>query len=295
MALRAYAFLTLTALLWSGNAIAGRLAVGHISPFLLTTLRWGLCFVAATLLAGRQIRHDWPALRRNSGLLFSFGAVGFTGFNAMLYTAAHYTTAINIVIMQSGMPLVIFAISFALFRTRVSPGQAAGFLLTLIGVLATAANGSLDRLVHLQLNQGDALMLLAILFYGGYTAALRWKPKMHWLSFMAAISCGAFVASIPLTLWEAWHGAALWPDGRGWAVVLYAAFFPGLIAQASFIAGAGLIGGNRAGLFVNLVPVFGAILSVAILGEALRPYHILGLALVLSGLALAERRRPARA
>lgn len=295
MALRAYAFLTLTALLWSGNAIAGRMAVGHVSPFLLTSMRWAFCFVAATLIAAPQLKRDWPALKRHAGLLFALGAGGFTCFNAIFYTAAHYTTAINIVIMQSGMPLVVFAISFALFRTRVTSSQVAGFLLTLIGVLVTAANGSLVRLLHLHLNTGDALMLLAILFYGSYTAALRWKPQMHWMTFMAALSAAAFAASIPFTLWEMAQGTVQWPDARGWGVALYAGFFPGLIAQASFIAGAGLIGGNRAGLFVNLVPVFGAILSVTILGEALRPYHVLGLALVLSGLALAERRRPAKA
>jgi drug/metabolite transporter (DMT)-like permease len=295
MALRAYALLILTALFWSGNAIAGRLAVGHISPMLLTAIRWGLCWLVASLLAIPHLRRDWPVLRRNTLLLFAYGGIGFTAFNGLFYTAAHYTTALNIVILQSGLPLFIFIISFALFGLRVSAGQAAGFVLTLAGVLATASNGSFAALLHLHVNRGDALMLLAVLFYSFYTAALRWKPKVHWLSFMAAISLGAFLTSALLALWEGWDGVGLWPDARGWAVALYAAIFPGLIAQASFIAGAGILGSNRAGLFINLVPVFGAILSLTILGEALRPYHILGLALVLSGLALAERRRPAEA
>lgn len=295
MALRAYALLILTALLWSGNAVAGKLAVGHVSPFLLTSLRWALCFAAATALAAPHLRRDWPELRRNGWLLFGFGAIGFTAFNAMFYTAAQYTSALNIVILQAGMPLVVFAMSYALHRTRVSGAQAAGFLVTLAGVLVTAANGSLAKLLGLGLNRGDALMLLAITCYGAYTAALRWKPRVHWLSFMAAISGAAFAASLPLAAVELADGALRWPDARGWAVSLYAAFFPGLIAQAAFIAGAGLIGGNRAGLFVNLVPVFGAILSVGILGERIEPYHLLGLGLVLSGLALAERQRPAKA
>ncbi|MBI1220566.1 MAG: EamA family transporter [Rhodobacteraceae bacterium] len=295
MALRAYGFLTLTALFWGANAVAGRLAVGHVSPFLLTAMRWALCFAAATFLARRHLRRDAAVLRRHAGLLFGLGAVGFTCFNALFYTAAIYTTALNIVILQAGMPLVIFAISFVLFRARVTGGQAAGFALTLAGVVVTAANGSLAALVQLHLNRGDALMLLAILCYGSYTAALRWKPPVHWLSFMAAISGAAFVTAVPLAAWEVARGTVIWPDARGWAIGAFTGVFPGLVAQASFIAGAGLIGSNRAGLFINLVPVFGAVLSVLVLGERLQPYHLVGLGLVLSGLALAERRRAAAA
>ncbi|MFC2968407.1 DMT family transporter [Acidimangrovimonas pyrenivorans] len=291
MFLRAYLFLVTTALCWGANAIAGRLAVGHISPFLLTSARWGLAMAAAAALGAPHLRRDWPAIRRNLPLLFAFGTVGFTCFNAAYYTAAAYTTALNIVIIQAGMPLIIFALNFALFRSAVSGAQALGFLLTLTGVAATVSNGSLATLLHLQFNRGDALMLLAILFYGGYTAALRWKPRMHWLSFMAAIAGGAFVASLPLTGWEIASGRVLWPDAQGVGVAVFAALFPGLIAQASFIAGTELIGSNRAGLFVNLVPVFGAIMSVLILGEQLRVYHLVGLGLVLSGVAMAERKR----
>ena len=289
--MRAYLFLVTTALFWGCNAVAGRLAVGHISPFLLTSTRWGLAAVYASALGWRYLRHDWPVLRRNLPLLAAYGTVGFTLFNATYYTAANYTTAINIVIIQSGMLLVIFIANFLLFRHRVTGPQALGFLLTLAGVAVTASNGSLDQLMKLHLNRGDALMLLAIVFYGSYTAALRWKPRVHWLSFMAALSTAAFIASIPFTAYEVSTGAVIWPDARGMAIGVFTSLFPGLIAQATFIAGTELIGSNRAGLFINLVPIFGALLSVAILHEQLHLFHILALALVLSGVALAERRR----
>ncbi|MDE3078429.1 MAG: DMT family transporter [Paracoccaceae bacterium] len=295
MAMRAYALLTLTTLCWGANAVAGRLAVGHVSPMVLTSMRWAICFVAATLLALPHLRRDLAELWRNRVLVAGYGTIGFALFNGIFYTAAHYTTAINLVIIQAGIPLVVFGLSFALFRTPVSGAQIAGFAVTLVGVLVTAAHGSLAALMALRVNRGDALMLLAILCYGGYTVALRWKPSVHWLSFMAGISGAAFVVSLPLLGWEAARGAAVWPDARGWALGLFTGFFPGLIAQASFIAGAGLIGANRAGLFINLVPVFGAVLSVLILREGLMAYHLAGLALVLSGLALAERGRLAAA
>ena len=289
---RAYLLLVTTAVFWGANAIAGRLAVGHISPFLLTSARWGLATVAATALGWRHLRCDAAAIRRNLPLVLAYGAIGFTAFNAAYYTAAAYTTALNIVILQAGMPLIIFAANFALFRSRITGAQALGFVLTLSGVAVVAGNGSVTRLLQLHLNRGDVLMLLAILCYGGYTVALRWKPRMHWLSFMAAIAGGAFAASLPLTFWEIASGAVIWPDARGAGVALFAALGPGLIAQASFIAGAERIGSNRAGLFVNMVPIFGALMSVAILGETLHPFHLVALALVLGGVALAERRGP---
>ncbi|HET7412128.1 MAG TPA: DMT family transporter [Pararhizobium sp.] len=293
MQLRAYCLLIITTLFWGANAIAGKLAVGHVSPFLLTSMRWGLAFLAAVALAAPQLRRDWPIMKKHLLLLFMLGAVGFALFNDAFYLAANYTTAINIVIMQAGMPLIIFIANFFLFRTRATGGQAIGFVLTLAGVLVVASNGSLDALLHLKLNRGDALMLLAILCYGGYTVALRWKPQIHWLSLMTALSAAAFVTSLPFTGWEIATGGVIWPDLPGIAIGVFTALLPGLIAQITYIRGNEMIGSNRAGLFINLVPIFGTLMSIAILGETLRPFHVVALALVLSGIALAERSKGA--
>ncbi len=288
---RAYLLLVVTTLFWGSNAIAGKLAVGHISPFLLTSTRWAVALLAAIVLGHRRFMADRATVRRHLPLLFAYGAIGFACFNATFYTAAQYTTALNIVIIQAGMPLVIFCVNFALFRIRVTTGQAAGFALTLTGVMLAVSNGSLETFLGLKFNRGDALMLLAILFYGSYTATLRWKPAMHWLSFMIALSAAAFVASLPFTLWEAASGRLFLNDGRGVAIGLFAALGPGLIAQATFIAGTEIIGSNRAGLFINLVPIFGGLMSVALLGEQLHLYQLAALALVVGGIAIAERRR----
>lgn len=290
MRYRAYALLIITTVVWASNAIAGKLAVGHISPFLLTSARWGIAFLAAALFGYRHILRDLPTIRRHILLLFGYGAIGFACFNASFYTAAKYTSALNIVIIQAGTPFVIFVVSFLCYRLRVTGGQAIGFALTLVGVLVAVSNGSLDTLRNLHFNRGDALMVLAIFFYGGYTATLRSKPRLHWLSFMAILSASAFIGSLPFVAWEASSGALTLPDGQGLAIAVYAAIGPGLIAQTAFIAGAELIGSNRAGLFINLVPIFGSLMSVIILGEALHAYQAAALILVLGGIALAERR-----
>lgn len=288
---KAYFFLLATALTWGGNAVAGKLAVGHISPLLLTALRWSFALAAIVLISGPQIRKDRDILRRHIGYLLIMGALGFTMFNVLLYSALHYTSAINVVIEQAGMPFVIFVANFVVFRMAASRWQVAGFMLTMIGIALTASNGDLLTLIHLQLNFGDFLMLLAVLVYSAYTVGLRYKPAIHWKSMMVATASGGLLAAIPLAAYEVVTGAAQWPDARGWAVVGYTAIFPSLFAQILFVRGVEIIGSNRAGLFINMVPIFGMLLSITLVGEPLHLYHVISLALVLGGIVIAERSR----
>ena len=154
----AYLILFLSAAFWGGNAVAGKLAVGHVSPMLLTAVRWGLAAVILAAIGWPRLRADWPTVRKHFWLLTGLGVLGFTVFNAALYTALNFTTAINTSIEQAGIPMIIFAANFILFRTRVTPAQILGFMLSLIGVALTASHGSMERLLALDMNFGDALM-----------------------------------------------------------------------------------------------------------------------------------------
>ncbi|NDV87222.1 EamA family transporter [Aurantimonas aggregata] len=287
-----YAILTIVALFWGGNAIAGKLAVGHVSPMLLTLLRWTFACLIMTPLAFQDVRREWPTIKRHLPFLFLLGAVGFTFFNAIFYLAMNYTSAINATIEQSAMPLVVFAANYVLFRTGVTVFQLLGFTLTLIGVLITAAHGELATLLALDLNRGDAMIIVAVLIYGGYTVALRFKPDINWRSTIYVLSLAALAASIPLAAaeWAMGYGQA--PDLQGLSAALYTAIFPGLVAQILYIRGVTMIGPNRANLFINLVPIFGAMLAVGIVGEELHPYHLAALAFVLAGITLAELGAP---
>ncbi len=291
----AYICLVIAALCWGGNAVAGKLAVGHISPMMLTFLRWSLASALILAISVPQLVRDWPVARRHLPLLIFYGVVGYTTFNAVLYTALKYTTAINVTIEQAAIPMLIFCINFAVFRMKVSLSQVAGFTLTLAGVALTAAHGDLASLLRLTLNFGDALMIIALVAYAVYTVSLRWKPPIHWRSLMALPAFFAFVTTIPLLAWEWTSGSMLWPDAKGWIISLYTATFASLLAQILYIFGVERIGGNRAGLFINLVPVFGMLLSVAILGEDMQPFHVVALVLALGGIALAEWGKPASA
>lgn len=288
---QAYILLLLTSLFWGGNAIAGKLAIGHISPMMLNSARWLFALLFILAIGWRRFRADWPLVRDNWLLLSLLGAFGFTVFTVALYSALIYTSAINVSVEQAGMPMLIFLLNFLFFRLRASWAQIAGLVLSIIGILLTASHGEPSRLLALDLNIGDAIMLAGSLTYAAYTVGLRFKPAIHWQSLMVALTATAFISSIPFTIVEFSVGSGIVPDARGWAILLYVVIFPSILSQIFYIRGVELIGANRAGLFINLVPIFGTLLSIVLLGEAFHVYHAISLALVFGGIWLAERRR----
>lgn len=290
---RAYLLLTFTALCWGGNAVLGRMAVGEISPMALVTARWLGVFVLLLLFAHRHLRRDWPVLRPHLLAVATLGILGFTSFNAIFYIAAHYTTAVNIGILQGSTPMFILMGAFLAYRTRITGLQAAGVALTMTGVVIVGSGGSLARLAALAVNFGDVLMIGACLLYAGYTVALRKRPPASALGLFSVMAFAAFVASLPLVATEVALGQFQWPTGKGMIIVTLVTLFPSFLAQIFFIQGVTLIGPGRAGVFVNLVPVFASILAVVLLDEPFELYHALALGLVLGGIWLSERGKAA--
>jgi len=288
---QAYLLLILTTLFWGGNAIAGRLAVGEISPMVLTSLRWVIVVVVMLPLTGRTLRAEWPALATRWRYTILMGAFGFTAFNALFYAAAHHTTAVNLTIFQGAIPVLVLLGTVVFFGSRIRPLQIVGMAVTMAGVVLVSVKGDLEILRTLALNVGDVWMLIACVFYAGYTLGLRRRPPVSGLVFFTALAVVAFVTSLPPLLYEIAIGSVRWPTAKGGLILLYVALLPSLLSQIFFMRGVELIGPARAGLFVNLVPVFGALLAVVLLGEPFALYHAAGLVLVLGGIALAERKR----
>jgi drug/metabolite transporter (DMT)-like permease len=288
---QAYVLLTLTTLMWGGNAIAGRLAVGEVSPMMLTCLRWVIVVTVLLPLVGRQVIAEWPKIRERWVFTILMGAFGFTGFNALFYAAAHHTTAVNLTIFQGAIPVLVLLGTVLFFKARVIPLQIIGMIVTILGVILVSVKADLEILRTLALNIGDVWTLIACVFYAGYTLGLRHRPAIPSLIFFASLAGVAFMTSLPLLWIEAAQGALQFPTPKGWAILLYVGLLPSLLSQVFFMRGVELIGPARAGLFVNLVPVFGALLAVVLLSEPFAIYHALGLVLVLGGIWLAERRR----
>ncbi len=284
-----YLLLVLTMFMWGGNAIAGQLAVGEISPMLLTALRWAGVAILILIFARRRVANEWPVLRTRLPLLLALGALGFTTFNALFYIAAHSTVAINIGIIQGSLPVFVMLGAYVFYRTPVTGAQMIGVVVTMIGIAVVAARGDLVRIGDVQFNPGDLLMISACLLYAAYTVALRERPAASGLAIFSVMALGALATSIPLAITEALMGDLIWPTHAGWAIAAFVAVFPSFLSQLFFLRSVELIGPGRAGVFINLVPVITAALGVFILNEEFRGFHAAALLFVLGGIGLAER------
>ena len=287
-----YLLLILAPMFWGGNVVAAKMVVGEMDPFLLLASR---C-VGATLFilpfAWRHLRADWQQVQRNWPLLMAFGAIGYALFNGFLYLGLTSTTAVNSSIEQGSLPMLILAANFIIFRVRATILQVVGVLIAITGVALTATHGDLSRILTLDVNIGDGFIILACLTYTGYTLALRFRPKVHIMSFMAvAFSGAALTALVMLELFgTGLAGFATIPQAspKVWAVMAYVMIFPSMFSQVFYARGVELVGPNRAAPSHNLIPVFGTLGSVIILGEALELYHYVAAAIIVAGIAMAE-------
>ncbi len=289
----AYLLLTVTALLWAGNAVTSRWAPGHVSPQVITTLRWAVACLVLMPFAARRLAAAWPLLRPHWLRILLMGGLGYTAFNCLFYAAGVHTGAINLALFQGAIPVLVIVLNRLAYRVPVTPGQVLGVALTLVGAGLAATHGDLSVLTTLAFNRGDVLVFGACLLYAGYTIFLPTRPKVPALVFFAAMAVAAFVTSLPPLAVEWATGHAVWPNREGWLMVAFVGLGPSLLAQLFFMRGVEIIGPNRAGLFVNLVPIFGAILAVLLVGEPFGATEGVALALVLAGIACAERLKPA--
>ena len=276
--------MTLTTLFWAGNTVAGKTAVGHISPGLLTFSRWGLLSLILAFIYGKQMSAVWPELQSRWMYVAAMGALGLAAFNLLFYISAHHTTAVNIGILQGSIPIIVLIGAFFIYRTRITALQVLGATVGLIGVVTVALRGVPSQLADLRLNEGDILMASACIFYAGYTLGLKNRPKISGIVLFTYFAIAGSLLSAPVAFLEWWNGSIIWPDGTGWLVIVYVTIFPSFLSQIFFLRSVDLIGPGRSGVYVNLTPIFAALLAVVLLSEIFQLYHTIALALVVLGL-----------
>ena len=283
----AYLLLIFCMLGWAGNTIAGRLSTGEISPMVIVFLRWSIVAIFLLLLKPSTIINSIPRFKGKFLWLFLMGGLGYTGFNSLFYIAAHQTTAINLGIIQGVMPAIILVGSVMFFKENTNLIQVGGLFLTFLGVLILVSKGNLEVLLLLSLNYGDLVMFLSCFLYAGFTLGLKYKPSVDPFALMFFFSITALFSSIVLLFIESYFNLVKWPSGLSdYIIILYIAFIPSLLSQLLFIRGVELIGAGKAGLFINLIPVFSALLGVLILKENVKIFHFVSLVIVFSGIYL---------
>jgi len=286
-----YLLLSITAMCWAGNAIVGRLAAGHIPPVTLSFLRWSIAFLLILPLAWRHLVQDWPAIRSKLGVMVTLSLSGIACFNTLQYWALEHTQALNTLLLQSAGPLIVAVWSLILLGVRLTLAQAVGILLSLMGVLLILLQGDLTALSNIRFNKGDLIFIMALVIFGFYSVMTLKRPAIHSLSFVAfTFGCGA-ACLIPLWIWELISRPVMRLDANNLLSLFYVAVFPSTLAYLCFNRGVQLIGANRAAPFFHLVPVFGAAMAIAFLGERPQLFHIVGFALVLTGVYVASRKQ----
>jgi len=285
-----YLLLSLTSLFWAGNIVLGRYAGGHVPPLTLSCIRWLGAFVMLLPFAWPHLRTDWPALRARWPLMLGLSATGFASNNALSYWGLQYTEALNALLIQSSGPLFIALWSLVLFRLRLSWAQFAGIAISLAGVLTIILHGDILALASVQFNKGDVMLAGALLAFGLYSALMLLRPVTHPLSLITFTTAGGALLLLPFSIWEFAAGATMKFDTLTLVTVIYVVIFPSTLAYLCFNRGIALIGPNRAAPFFHLMPVFGSVMAILLLGEQPKLFHLVGYALVLAGVVIASRK-----
>ena len=292
-----YVLLTLCVAFWSGNFIVARAVAGSMPPMALSFWRWAVASLVLLPFALGPMRRNWGLLRANMGRMLVLAALGVTAFNSLVYVGLQDTTAINGLLLQSSMPLMIIALARFLYRQPVNALEAASVMLSLFGVMLILGHGEPGRLLHGDWSGGDLWILSAVLIWALYSLFLRWRPPgLEALAFLGfTLSSGALMI-LPLWLVELSHGVYPAIDLSNLAAVMYVAVFPSVLSYLFWNRGVEALGANTAGHFIHLNPVFGSLLAVALLGERFAWYHAAGgglVALAIGMVAVARRRSAA--
>ncbi|WP_315784563.1 MULTISPECIES: DMT family transporter [unclassified Bradyrhizobium] len=290
-----YLLLTLASLFWAGNIVLARYVAGHVPPLTLSCIRWIGTFLMLWPFARAHLAHDWRILLANWRLVLVLALTGFAINNALSYWAMQYTQALNGLLIQSSAPLFVALWALVLFGVRLTAAQFAGIAISLTGVLVILLRGDLGALAAIQFNRGDLMFAGALLVFGIYSAVMTRRPAVHQLSLISACTALGALLLLPLAAWEYASGFVLQLDLLSVLTLGYVVVFASTLAYLFFNRGIGLIGPNRAAPFLHLVPLFGSVLAILLLGEELKPFHLIGYALVIAGVIIASRvplRRP---
>ena len=291
----AFALLAAANLMWSGNWILGRALREAFDPVALNFWRW---LVAVAVMAPFALHATWQRralLRRHFALLAFLALSGVAIFQSLVYLGLETTTAINAVLINASAPAFIIICSWIVDRERAGWRQVSGMLISFLGVIVIVCQGEPARLLQLGFHRGDAWILVAMPVWGLYSVLVkRCPPEVRGavLTFVLAVIGVAIL--LPLYFAVAPRGPLRWPSATEAGAVLYVAVAASVLAFLCWNRGVAVVGANAAGFTLPLLPVFGTLLAILLLGEAFRGYHAAGFATTLAGVLLATWRSTAR-
>ena len=288
--MQAYLLVALAGLCWSGNHVLGRAIAGHVPPISISALRWVFPCVIAGVLARQHLARDWPAIKSHWKAMLMLGLTGGALFSTLQYIGLQYTSAINVSVLNSLGPVFIVAAVAIMFGETMRPIQMAGIAVSLAGVLFIVARGDPAALLGMSFNAGDLIILFNMAVWAVYSACLRFRPRIHWTSFMFVFALISALGTLPFAVHEHLQGFRFQATAETFVAIAYVSVFPSIVAYLSWNRGVELIGPNRAGAMLHLIALYSAVLAGVFLGERLAAFHVIGYALILGGVTLAARK-----
>jgi drug/metabolite transporter (DMT)-like permease len=281
--------------MWSGNWILGRALRETFDPVALNFWRWLVALLVLAPFALRETLAKRAAIRRHALLLACLAFFGVVAFQSMVYLGLETTTAINAVLINASAPAFIVVCSWIVDRERAGWRQVCGMLLSFLGVLLIVCQGEPERLLQLEFHRGDAWILLAMPIWGIYSVLVkRCPPELRGAVLTFVLAAIGVAILLPLYFAVAPRGPLRWPTASEAGSVLYVAIAASVLAFLCWNRGVAVVGANAAGFTLPLLPAFGTVLAILVLGESFRGFHATGFATILVGVLLATWRPTAR-
>ena len=288
----AYLLLVLVALFWAGNTIVGRAVHQELPPLGLAFWRSFGAFLIVAPFGARTIWRERSVIRSHWRLLTVLGILGMTGFSTLVFVGLRHTEAVNGSLIQGTLPVNIILVALVLTGRFVAPRQSFGVAIALVGLIAIVARGDPAVLANMTLNIGDPLIWIGVVCHATFSVLVVRRPEA--LDLMAFLTVCFFVGSVttlPLYVWESATFQTMPLSVTAiWAVV-FIAVFPSVLAQLFWVEAIHRVGATTSGYFIYLTPVFGTLMAVGLLGEALALFHVVGMVLIFAGVFLATTSR----
>ena len=288
----AYILLIFATLFWSGNFIVGKAAsIYEIPPFSLNFYRWLFAGLILLPFTYKEIINNYDYIKSKIKLFILLGFTSITIFNSIVYYSLYHTQVISGVLMISTIPVWIIFISSLLKIEKTNIFQLSGVGLSLIGVVFIITKADLNLIRNLDFNKGDLTMVLAMFAWAVYSAFLKKdKFKISQITLLEIVIITGLILLIPIFLFETSLGSKINFGKHYYLTLSYVVLFPGLASFFFWIKGIGIIGANRAGIFLHLMPIFGAIMAMIIFKEKFMFYHILGAIFIIIGISLSNKK-----
>ena len=289
----AYGLLILAALFWSGNFIVGKFAyLFQIPPLTLNVLRWISVWLILIPFTYKEIYNNLPVIKKNWFVISFMGVITISTFNSVVYFALNFTQVINAVLVLAAIPAATIVLSSIMNIEKTNIFQLLGLFLSILGISSIISNGDIQKIISLNFNKGDLWMLVCVFTWALYSTLLKKnKFRLSQFSLIQLMVSVGILFLIPQYFYEKSIGLEVNFNKAFFLILFYVVVFPAIAAYYCWQKGIEIIGPNRASMFIQLMPLFSAVMAIIIFKEKFELYHFTGAAFIVSGIYLSNKKK----